>query len=572
MSFLGPSCIAGYENLAVWADLLDRINVFPVADGDTGTNLRISLAPLRNCHEDMAGPVTRLACSASGNSGNIAAAFFREFLSADGVVGLAKQAAIGRERAWDAIAEPCAGTMLGVFDALSLALKTAGGEELDFLSIRQQLQEAVLATVHQLPELERAGVVDSGALGMFIFFDAFFQQLTAEQQRGCPVTDLFAGRLQISSAFIGQTTDDFCVEAVLLAKGEQPDVMAQIASLGDSAVVVPDSCRLKVHIHTPDPERLRADLSSLGEVVGWSDEAMGPMVAEEGRADFSKNAICVMSDAAGSLPKEMARHYGITLLDSYILAGERARPESLFSSEELYPLMKKGVRVTTAQASTHERHLHYQAVCRQFDRVLYLCVGSAFTGNYSTALAWKVANDPEDRMLVIDTGAASGRLAVIALLTARCAEQGIGAEEVISLARSLVEHAEEYIFIHELKYLVAGGRVSRTKAFFGDLLHMKPVISPGSEGVRKVGVVKNRREQLAFALDRLAAYPGKDSALFVLLQYSDNREWLQEFVAAQVRSRMPEAEIQLVPLSLTSGVHMGPGTWAIAFAEKEAEC
>ncbi len=572
MNLFGPSCVAGYENLAVWADLLDRINVFPVADGDTGTNLRISLAPLRDCNEDMAGAITRLARCASGNSGNIAAAFFREFLQANETVDLAKQAEIGRERAWRAIAEPCAGTMLGVFDALSLALKTADSEELNFLSIRQQMQEAVLATIHQLPDLERAGVVDSGALGMFIFFDAFFQQLIGKQQRGCPVTDLFAGRLQVSSAFIGQTTDDYCVEAVLLAKGGQPDVVEQIASLGDSAVVVPDSSRLKVHIHTPDPERLRDDLSFLGEVIDWSDEAMGPMIAEEGRGDFSEKAICVMSDAAGSIPKEMARLYGITLLDSYILAGERARPESLFTPEELYPLMKNGVRVTTAQASTHERHLHYQAACGQFNRVIYLCVGSAFTGNHSTALAWKEKNDPDDRLLVLDTGAASGRLAVIALLTARCAKQGAGAEEVISLARSLVEYAEEYIFIHELKYLVAGGRVSRTKAFFGDLLHMKPVISPGSEGVRKVGVVKNRREQLAFALDRLADRAGNGSALFVLLQYSDNREWLQETVAAQMRSRLPEAEIQLVPLSLTSGVHMGPGTWAIAFAEKEAEC
>jgi fatty acid kinase/fatty acid kinase fatty acid binding subunit len=589
MNFLGSSCIAGYENLAVWSDLLDRINVFPVADGDTGTNLRISLAPLRDCNADMAGAITRLTNSASGNSGNIAAVFFREFLQAHGVVDLARQAEIGRDQAWAAIAAPCAGTMLGLFDALCLALRTADSEGLDSLSIRRQLQEAVLATSHQLPALERAGVVDSGALAMFIFFDAFFQQLTSEQQCGCsssilgasspgasmfgacPVTDLFAGKLQVSPAFMSPATEDHCVEAVLLAKGPQPDVMEQIARFGDSAVVVPDSSRIKVHIHTPDPKRLRNDLSSLGEVVHWSDEAMGPMVEGERKGHFSGKAIRIMSDAAGSLPRDMACQYGITLLDSYIMAEDQARPESLFSAEQLYPLMTNGVRVTTAQASIHERHLHYQAVCQEFSRVLYLCVGSAFTGNYGTAQAWKTENDPEDRLLVLDTGAASGRLAVIALLTARQVEEA-PAEEVIALATSLMEDAEEYIFLHELKYLVAGGRVSRTKGFFADLLHKKPVISPTSAGVRKVGVVRNRREQLAFALDRLAARARKGSALFILLQYSDNREWLQGIVAEQVRRCMPAAEIQLVPLSLTSGVHMGPGTWALAFAEKEVEC
>lgn len=407
---------------------------------------------------------------------------------------------------------------------------------------------------------------------MFIFFDTFFQELTCLQQHGCPVSDLFSGKLELSSAFVGQTTDDYCVEAVLLAKGEQADCMEQIARLGDSAVIVPDSSRIKVHLHTADPERLRQDLSSLGEVVDWSNEAMGPMVEKEKRRGLSQNSLCVMSDAAGSLPREMARQHGVTLLDSYILAGDQARPESLFSPEQLYPLMKNGVRVTTAQASTHERHLHYEAACQQFRRVLYLCVGSAFTGNYATARAWKRENDPDDRFLVLDTGAASGRLAVIALLTARRAGQGARAEEVLSLATSLTERVEEYIFLHELKYLVAGGRVSRTKAFFGDLLQMKPVISPTSAGVRKVGVVKNRREQLAFALDRIDCCGGNGSGLFVLLQYSDNREWLQEIVMERVRRCMPEAEIQLVPLSLTSGVHMGPGTWAMAFAGKEAGC
>ncbi|MBN4068877.1 DegV family protein, partial [Desulfotalea psychrophila] len=54
--------------------------------------------------------------------------------------------------------------------------------------------------------------------------------------------------------------------------------------------------------------------------------------------------------------------------------------------------------------------------------------------------------------------------------------------------------------------------------------------------------------------------------LFVLLQYTDNKDWLREVVEPQIRRHVPEAEILLVPLSLTSGVHMGPGAWSIAFA------
>ncbi len=559
------ACISGYENLTAWADLLDRINVFPVADGDTGTNLRISLAPLRQCESDMATAVTRLTASGRGNSGNIAVAFFSEFLNPDGK-GLARQARAGRDLAWKSIADPCSGTMLGVFDALCLILDEGSTSDLGVSRIRKQLQNAVLATTQQLPELTEAGVVDSGALGMFIFFDAFFQDLIEKKAGLSPVMELFAEKLHIKASFQPQTTGEYCVEAVLATDGLQSDLSGKISSFGDSAVIMEDNSGVKLHIHTRNPKQLRKDLSSLGDVVTWSDEAMDPMIRVGENENFRKNSIRIMSDAAGSIPLTLAGNHGIILLDSYILVADQARPESLFSSEQLYSLMKQGTRVTTAQASSHERHLHYQAACNQYERILYLSTGSAFTGNFATVMAWKKENDPEGQMEVIDTGAASGRLAVIALLTARLAERGASVEAVILYARELTSQVEEYVFIHELKYLVAGGRVSRTKGFFADLLHMKPVISPGFEGVRKVGVVRNRDAQLEFALAKLKACGQGDFGLFVLLQYSDNKEWLSDTVEPLIHGQVPEAEILLVPLSLTSGVHMGPGTWSIAFA------
>ncbi len=564
--------IAGYENLAVWADLLDRINVFPVADGDTGANLRMSLVPLRECGNDMEFAVSSLALSARGNSGNISVAFFREFLRSDSD-GLAEQAKKGRDKAWQAIANPCAGTMLGVFDALCLVLDTKQDGNFDYVTIRKHLYDAVFATKQQLPELKDAGVVDSGALGMFCFFDGFFQQWTGQKRCTTPVIDMFGDALCINSSFEPQATGEYCVEASLATDGMQEDLSHRIANWGNSAVVVPDESGVKLHIHTRNPQQLRDKLSALGEVVAWSDEAIDPMISTGNLKTFEKNHVRIMSDAAGSIPLELARSHGIILLDSYILALDQAKPESLFSSDQLYVFMKEGVRVSTAQASTHERHLHYQAACQQYEKVLYLCTGAAFTGNFSIAKDWQKAHDSDNQFTVIDTGAASGRLALIALLTARFAADGADVEAVVKYAENLTKQAEEYGFIHELKYLVAGGRVSRAKGFFGDLLHMKPVISPGFDGVRKVGVVRNRDAQLDFALTKLKVLPDGGSGVLVLLQHTDNKEWLIQDVEPEIRKCVPEAEILCVPLSLTSGVHMGPGTWSIAFASHgESAC
>ncbi len=563
--------IAGYENLVVWADLLDRINVFPVADGDTGANLRVSLAPLRDGDSGMADVVGRLSLSGRGNSGNIAVAFLREFLSPENF-DLEFQAKKGREMAWKAVSEPRTGTMLTVFDTLASVLEEERDSDPDYISIRKHLQNAVLATADELPELKEAGVVDSGALGMFLFFDGFFQTFTRQPKNVSSITDLFGKTLSLDESFHPQATGEYCVEASLVIDDDQDNLNQRIANLGNSTVIVPDDSGVKLHIHTRDPEELRSKLAMLGDVVNWSDEAMDSMLTDEKRKSFASNTIRIMTDAAGSVPRDLAHSHGIILLDSYILAQDQVLPESLFSPEQLYLLMKAGTRVSTAQASNHERYLHYDAAVQQYGKVLYLSTGSAFTGNFAVADDWQKAHDSGHQFTVLDSGAASGRLAVIALLTARFAEGGAESDAVITYAENLTKEAEEFVFIHELKYLVAGGRVSQTKAFFGDLLQMKPVISPTSEGVKKVGVVRNRDAQLEFAKEKISAESKNGPSLLVLLQYTDNLEWLTGIVKPQIEKLLPDAEILLLPISLTSGVHMGPGTWSIAFASKrEAE-
>ncbi|GBE11971.1 fatty acid-binding protein [bacterium BMS3Bbin14] len=553
----------GYECFAAWSDLLDRINVFPVADGDTGTNLRLSLAPLLDLEARGESAIEQLACCATGNSGNIAAAFFREFVRVENPVDLAAKAALGRDRAWQAVARPCPGTMLTVFDALTATLEQFERKDL-YPVLGKKLRQAVLAGVRLLPDLQRAGVVDAGALAMFIFFDGFCRQITGQQEISVPVLKLFQGRLRVSSDFQASRTNCYCVDAVIQAENISTAALDELSGLGESVVVVPDATRLKVHIHTPEPEQLRIRLAAFGEVSGWSDEAIDERGAAQLSAAGTGRVVHLMSDAAGSLTRELARQHSITLLDSYIVADGWSRPESLCSPEELYCLMRTGRKVTTAQASTFERHLRYESICRQFGRTLYLCVGSAYTGNYDTAMAWKEAHDPDNLLEVLDTGAASGRLGLIALLTSRYVDIAGSMEDVLDFSRKIIVDCKEYVFIDELQYLVAGGRLSRAGGFFGNLLHTKPVVSPAENGVRKVGVVRSREGQLAFALEKLGELNRQTSGPVIMLQYSDNKEWVAGTVRQQVQGLLPQAEILLTPLSLTSGVHMGPGTWAMA--------
>ncbi len=563
-SLLVPACISAYENLSVSSALLDRINVFPVADGDTGANLRMSLSSLRKCDKDLSDTLNRLR--GVGNSGNIAVAFLREFLRPDtDPYGQVERA---RAAAYQAIAEPRAGTMLEVFDALSQL--PAHRDFPDFPVLRRILADSVLETTRLLPELTDAGVVDAGALGMFIFLDGFFAVAGGNEPTIPPLANLFGDSLQINASFSALPTGEHCVEALLSTSGQEPEMLAEIAALGGSGVVLPEEGGVKLHLHTCDPQDLQAKLKRYGELSHWSEELMDSGGMEWNQKSFADNHVRIMSDGAGSLPLDAARKYGILLLDSYILGTEQMLPESLCVPDTVYQRLRAGERVSTAQASNRERHLHYQSACEQFGDVLYLAAGAAYTGNVAAAAAWERKWEGKGTLHVVDSGAASGRLALMAILAAKHAAKGSTADEVLAYVQSLVASVQEYVFIDQLKYLVAGGRVSKPKGLLGDLLQRKPIISPKPAGVQKYGTVKNRKQQIDFALAKLRDFGHSDAELFILLQYTDNREWLQETVESAVAKHYPEAEILLVPLSLTSGVHMGPGTWSIAFAEKGA--
>lgn len=558
--------ISGVERLFAWSDVLDAINVFPVADGDTGRNLKTSLTPLRYLNENRDKTINRLLVSARGNSGNIAARFFAGFLAAETYELLPQAAKTGRDYAWQAVHNPVSGTMLTVFDELADFLEKnsfeANGKYIS--DIVDALERAVKSTPRLLPKLKEAGVVDSGALGIYIFLEGFFKGLIKHRGRFRPINTTFNGMLTVLPSFQEETDKGYCVDMVVHCDDNPEDKIKKLTECSDNVVVIPHQDYLKVHLHTTSKDDVKHQVESLGDIAQWTDEDFGIQINNFKRRPM-QGAIHIMTDAAGSVTREDSRQLGFTLLDSYITAGDTSLPETLFSRSELYQSMRKEVKVSTSQASVFERHQYYQRVIDQYPRVLYLCVGSVYTGNYDVAVAWKQEYDPDDRLTIIDTTAASGRLGTIVLATVKHSTKTRNPGAVIEFAKRAIHKCEEYVFLDKLKYLAAGGRLSKPSAFFGDMLHVKPIISPTVEGAKKVGSVKNSEEQLGFALEKLKASFEESASPFIMLEYSDNLAWVNDTVKKSIAARYPSAEILLQPLSLTSGVHMGPGTWGLSF-------
>ncbi|HKI48473.1 MAG TPA: DegV family protein [Desulfobacteria bacterium] len=558
---------AGVDRVSAWADLLDSINVFPVADGDTGRNLVISLQPLKHLLVGREELIEALLMSARGNSGNIAAQFFSVFVLIESPGELNEITQQGRNLAWKAVSDPKGGTMLSVFDALADALNrydvVSNPERIE--QVLDILEGVVVQTSRQLKELATAGVVDAGALGMFIFFDGFFNVLFDRKVNFRSIAQVFENLLHVDPSWGAEGDEGYCIDAVLkMGSVNVEDPFSAISRVGHEVVTMGQGDFVKVHLHAADEAGARRQLEEVGNLVNWKSDDLKAQMAEY-RSLPKNQALHIMSDAAGSITRSDAKRLGITLLESYINLGSQSYPETHMDPEKLYGEMRKGTPASTAQASVFERHQRYQQAASLHQRALYLCVGAGYTGNYQAVMEWKSANDPEDRLVVLDTEAASGKLGLLAVATARFSLVAQEPDAVVQYAEKAQTLVEELIFIEKLQYLARGGRISKTGAFFGDMLHVKPVVSPAADGVKKVGVARNKEQQINFALDKLKEALKNTSSPLIMLQYTDNRFVVEDEFKGAIEKAFPRAHVFVRPLSLTTGTHCGPGSWALAY-------
>jgi DegV family protein with EDD domain len=563
---------AGYERIVAWADILDRINVYPVPDGDTGRNLVITLGACRNINGDLNSFISEILLSARGNSGNIAAGFLAGFLTFNELSSLPASAEAGRDLAYRAVRNPQQGTMISLFDALSTSLKRTPPEGTGIWvdSVIHDMEETVRNTREQLPELKEAGVIDAGALGMLVFLDPLLNTLAGRPVRPSLFTDDLKDSFNVSATSQNSKYQGYCFDVLLKVGQEEQEVIKHVMDVGESVVAMPNGERLKVHLHASDRERARQDLTAIGAILSWAEDDLAEQTIRF--SESRKNqAIHIMTDAAGSITRDLAQKLQITLLNSYIAVGNRFSPETYMDPSQLFTAMKAGAKVSTSQPSMLERHECYHNVMKFYDHILYLCVGSFYTGNYDVAIRWKAENDPENRMTVIDTGLASGKLGLIARAAAKLAFAVSDPSEVIAFARGAIERVQEYIFLDTLQFLAAGGRISKTSAFFGDVLHIKPIISPYPDGARKIGVAKSTKDQVKFAFRRLEKNIPKDQKTTLLLEYTDNREWLEGEIKPEIERRFPLVEVISQSLSLTTAAHVGPGSWGIAFLAEDSQ-
>ncbi len=299
---LRDAIISAANNLSNNRKRVDDLNVFPVPDGDTGTNMSMTLSnsvrELKKTQNATAGEIAKMNASAllrgaRGNSGVITSLLFRgfakgigtdEFVTAENITAAFK---LGVEAAYKAVMKPTEGTILTVARVASEKAQSAldeGKNELEVFSAAiEGAKEALAFTPEQLPALKKAGVVDAGGQGFVLILEGMMSVFSgngiiASQNAAEVSSEPEQTNVSAAGSFETEITFTYCTEFIVnrdpkCAK-EPKALRAYLESIGDCVVVVDDDEIIKVHVHTDHPGNAIENGLTFGQLVHLKIENM----------------------------------------------------------------------------------------------------------------------------------------------------------------------------------------------------------------------------------------------------------------------------------------------------------
>jgi hypothetical protein len=582
---------AGILRLLSRQEHLNKINVFPVPDGDTGTNLALTmsavLGTLQRWPDKHAGKtLTRVADAAldgaRGNSGAILAQFFLgvgdrlgplDRLSTDDFVeGIRGGASYARE----SLSEPREGTILTVLTDFAHEIQTVCREgERDFRSLLKRgvkaAQVSLERTRFQLEALRKANVVDAGAQGFVELVTGISEYIESgtDAEPLAPVPAVIAATLEETA---GQETDldyRYCTECAVT--GDEVDrrhLREALSALGGSLVVAGLHGKARVHIHVNEPAEVFRVAARFGTVSG---EKADDMQRQQHSAHATRRKVAIITDSAADLPEEEIDRLDIHMVPLRIHFGDRSYLDKVgITSEEFFAELRTNpLHPKTSQPPPGDFRRQFEFLASHYDSVLSINLTRKVSGTCAAAETAASRTSTHGKVTVLDSMNASLGQGLVVMYAAECAHAGMDAAQVIAATRAIIPKTRTYGLVNSLEYAVRGGRVPRWLKNVADRLGIMPVLHKSDDGrVTTGGVLFGRhglKEKFArFVLRRMAS----DRRYRILVGHASceaDGRWLLG------RLQRPNVESgALVPLGTAFGVHGGPGLLVVGVQEYEA--
>jgi uncharacterized protein len=496
------SFLAGIKKILDHQVELNRINVFPVNDGDTGSNMAATVRSVLDRvrpHRSYKITIDRIAetaiTNARGNSGIIFAQLLYGISNETGeyqTVNFNQFAGSIKNSIhyiYEAVAVPVEGTMLTVIRDWAEYIYSRRNENSDFVealaSSVEVLEKSLEETRHKIAILARAKVVDAGASGFVFFIRGIVDFL-----RSMNIRFIMGSKTEIQQVhnednhIPEQVNLRYCTEAILQhVTASQQTLMQLLSRHGDSAVIAGSDKVKHLHLHTNDPAAFFYQLKDHGNITFQKAD---DMVRQSETVYRRKWKIALVTDSTCDLPREMIDHYQIHMVPININFGENHYLDKItIQPEQFYSLLDESPDFPkTAQVNEQTFVNLYSQLATHYDSIIAVHLTSRFSGTYFNSMkaGESISREFGKPITVIDSKNLSGALGLIILRIAKAIEEGLTHEQIVELTGNWIHNTRILVSVKTIKYMVKGGRVSPLRGLIARILNINPIISMDADG------------------------------------------------------------------------------------------
>jgi DegV family protein with EDD domain len=575
--------VSGCKQIIAHEKELNKLNVFPIPDRDTGSNLKKTLMPLVTKFPTpekkinfISQEIAELAeQSALGYSGILFSQIlvgFAEALENHLSIrpdDLEKVVACAVHMAYKSVEKPVEGTILSVLRAWSEEVTRICTQTGDFVPILESsYQKAVAAlkkTPDQLEVLRKNNVVDAGGKAFVYFLEGILDFVnTGEWVR--TASDSIPAQETTAK---DRTMAPFCVECCIRAqKLNRKDLIKKLRAIGQDLIFFGAQNFAKFHLNTPNPEEAFSCASLFGEISSKKIYAVSC-----GPSDQKKLPFCLVADSTCDLVDDLIEKNPIYFVPVKVQARDTIYTDRWdLIPEEFYRILDTSLSLPkTSQPSLNDFTRSYRHLLLHYESIISVHLSKALSGTFQTAVQASQSVSPE-KISVLDGKNVSVGLGLVLLEGIKALEQDKTCEEAVRQIKKAARNTQIFIGLPTLKYLVMGGRITKTKGIVANLLNINPILSINTEGklapVSKARGEKNLEKQIFRLVNQEKQ---KTTGSLSIAVAHTNAPDIAERISQKIREDLRQEPVFVMNASPVLGAHAGSGAYGIAIRNHSFE-
>ena len=285
--------------------------------------------------------------------------------------------------------------------------------------------------------------------------------------------------------------------------------------------------------------------------------------------------IRVFVDSTADIPADLMKKYDIQMISLKVnVEGKEYLDKIEIEASELHRMMEEDdVDVKTSQASPMEYKDRFEECAKAGEDCIFVSLTHTASGNFSTSsmVARELKEEyPDFKIEVINSLSSGPATGMVAVQVAKQIEAGKSFEEVVEAANYCAEHTETLIVLEELKWLIKGGRMSKTAGLLGTVMNIKPVIDLVDGAITPIQKVRGTNKAIKNMVELVEERIGDKKDQKVMLAYGSNKESMEK-TKALLENKVGLTNVEPIFIGAALSVHMGPRGLGVIFLNKDAE-